>query len=373
MLMSPEAREKELDRAAGVLRDGGCVVLPTETVYGVFTRCNDNGAATLEQVTGQSQLINTPAYTLHMADPEPVVPMLGLDSPVARRLVGHLLPGPVRLVVRQSQAVLGSICDALGIGRGIIENGESVALRVPDHPITRTVIRRSGHACLARGLGASRWGIAGRAGTLDGGGVFEGDNLPGAVIDDGPTLFGRGSTTIDLWPDGRFSVMPNGAIDEAAVMRVLTIRVLFVCTGNTCRSPMGAALGRDWARNREPDGLSIEFESAGIAAGEGQPAADQAIATMRSLGAELGAELGGHRSRLLTPGMVDRADVVFAMTPSHAQAVMQLAPGAVHKVFPIDPVHPIDDPIGQSVEVYRDVADQLRALIRARMQEIIND
>lgn len=369
MSLSPEARERELDRAASVLREGGCAVLPTETVYGVFTQASTEGASLLEQVTGQTQFINTPTFTLHMSDPEPVVSMLELRSPVAKRLVGHLMPGPVRLAVRQPEPVLRSICDTLGLDRGLIENGEAVALRVPDHPITRSILRRTGAPCLARGLGVSRWGTPGQAGTLDSSAVFEGDVLPGAVIDDGPTLFGRGSTTVDIWPEGRFSVMPNGAIDEAQVMRVLTIRVIFVCTGNTCRSPMAAAIGRDWARTREPDGLSFEMESAGIAAGEGYPAADQAIETM---GAQ-NIELSDHRSRLLTPGMVDDADVIFTMTPSHAQAVMQLAPGSVHKVFPIDPAHPIDDPIGQSVEVYRGVADQLRTLIAARMQEIIDD
>jgi protein-tyrosine-phosphatase len=69
--------------------------------------------------------------------------------------------------------------------------------------------------------------------------------------------------------------------------------------------------------------------------------------------------------------MVDRADVILTMTPSHAQAVMQMAPGAVHKVFPIDPVHPIGDPIGHPIEVYREVADQLEELVEARLKEIL--
>jgi len=369
MSMSPEERENELDRAAAVLAAGGCVVMPTETVYGVFTQANHAGFDLLEQVTGKSQLINTPRFTLHMSDPEPVVSMLELKSPVARRLVKRLLPGPVRLVIRQPERVLQRVCESLGIERGQVEDGESIAMRVPDHPITRAIIRRSGHPCVARGLGASRWGTPGKAGTLEGSSVLQGDDQPGAVIDDGPTLYGRGSTTIDLWPDGRFSVNPDGAIDEAQVMRVLNSRVIFVCTGNTCRSPMAAAIARDWARHRDPDGLSFEFDSAGIAAGEGYPAADQAIETMH----QGGMELGNHRSKLLTAGMIDRADVIFTMTPSHAQAVMQMAPGSVHKVFPIDPLHPIDDPIGQPVEVYRVVADQLRALISARMQEMIDD
>lgn len=369
MSMSPQEREIQFDRASETLREGGCVVMPTETVYGVFTRASNEGAALLDQLTGNPQVVNTPRFTLHSSDPEPVVPMLELDSPVARRLVRRLMPGPVRMVVRQPESVLGLICETLGLDRGLIDDGESVAIRVPDHPITRAIIRRSGHACLARGVGVSRWGSKGQAGTLETTTVLQSEEPPGAVIDDGPTLYSRGSTTIDLWPDGRFTVYSGGAIDEAQIMKVLTVRVIFVCTGNTCRSPMAAVMAKDWARQREPDGLSFEIESAGIAAGEGYPAADQAIETMR----EQGIDLAGHRSQIITPEMIDRADVILTMTPRHAETVMQMAPGSVHKVFPIDPVHPIDDPIGQPVEVYRDVADQLRALIAARMQEMIDD
>ncbi len=373
MSMSPEDRHKQLEHASGVLRAGGCVVMPTETVYGVFVRASNQGAELMEQLTGSPQSVHSPRFTLHLADAEPIVPMLALESPVARRLVRQLLPGPVRLVLRQPAAVLDSICAALGLDRGLIDDGESIAIRLPDHPITRAVIRASAHPTLARSIGATRWGRAGKASDLESTSVFEaGDEAnraPGAVIDDGPTLHARGSTTIDIWPNGRFTVQEGGAIDEKQVMRVLTMRVIFVCTGNTCRSPMAQALGRDWARGREPDGLTLEIESAGIAAGEGYPAADQAIETMR----ERGIELQRHQSRSLTPEMIDHADAIFTMTPSHAQAVMQMAPGSVHKVFPIDPVHPIADPVGQPIEVYREVADQLRELVVARLEEMIHD
>ncbi len=368
MSMSPEDRQKHLELASGVLRSGGSVVIPTETVYGVFTRADEQGAELLAQLTTQPQVVNTPRFTLHMADPDPVVGMLGLESPVARRLVRRLMPGPVRLVVHQSPETLDAICAALQLERGIIDDGESIALRLPDHPIARRVIRGSRHPTLARGIGVSRWGGEGSS-DLESTSVFTDQDPPGAIIDDGPTLHARNSTTVNIWPDGRFEVVAGGAIEEGEVMRVLKTRVTFVCTGNTCRSPMAMGIARDWARSREPDGLTLEIESAGIAAGNDQPAADQAIRAL----AERGIDLAGHKSRLLTPEMIDESDVIFTMTPSHAQAVMQMAPGAVHKVFPIDPVHPIADPIGQPIGVYREVADQLTELVNARLQEIIHE
>ncbi len=373
MSMSPDERQKRLEEASGALRAGGSVVMPTETVYGVFTSASNTGRAKLEQLTGKTQVVHTPtqgpAHTLHMGDAEPIVPLLKLDSVVARRLVHGLMPGPTRLVIRQPEPVLASICGALGLERGIIDDGESVAMRLPDHPIARAVIRGSGQASLARGVGVSCWAGAGGAGGRDlGDAIFDPDEvMPDVVLDDGPTLHGRHSTTVDLWADGRFDVQSGGAMSDAEVMAVLTTRVIFVCTGNTCRSPMAAGLARAWAAARAPDGLTLEIDSAGIAAGPGYPAADQAIGAL----GESGIDLRSHQSKLLTPEMVDRADVILTMTPSHAQAVMQMAPGAVHKVFPIDPVHPIGDPIGHPIEVYREVADQLEELVEARLKEIL--
>ena len=369
MSLDPDERARRLAEASRVLRDGGCVVMPTETVYGVFTRASDEGAEYLEQLTGKPRVINTPPFTLHLGDAEPTLSMLSLESPVARRLVNRLTPGPVRLVVRQPESVLEAICESVGMSRGFIDRDDMIALRLPDHPIARAVIRGSGHPALARGVGASRWGEPGKAQDLEMTTVYDSEDPPGMVIDDGATLHGKGSTTINIWPDGRFEVLKGGSMDESEAMRVLTTRVLFVCTGNTCRSPMAEGIARAWAKNRAPDGLTIEVGSAGIAAGDGYPAAEQGIETLH----ERGSDLSTHQSRMLTLEMIDQADVIFTMTPSHAQAVMQIAPGAVHKVFPIDPLHPIGDPIGQPIGVYREVADQLESLVAKRLQEIIDE
>ena len=148
MSLDPDERARRLAEASRVLRDGGCVVMPTETVYGVFTRASDEGAEYLEQLTGKPRVINTPPFTLHLGDAEPTLSMLSLESPVARRLVNRLTPGPVRLVVRQPESVLEAIC-------------ESVALaRPPDRPSGDSGQRASG-TCTRRGrfaLGRTRQG-----------------------------------------------------------------------------------------------------------------------------------------------------------------------------------------------------------------------
>jgi protein-tyrosine-phosphatase len=199
--------------------------------------------------------------------------------------------------------------------------------------------------------------------------VFEDADAPEVIIYEGPAKYGQTSSTINLWPDGRFRIGQIAAVDEAFIMNKLTTRVLFVCTGNTCRSPLAEGLARDWERKRTPNGLTIEVGSAGVAAGPGSPASEQTIEVLK----ERGIDLTLHHARMLTPEMVDEADVIYTMTPAHAQAVMQIAPDSAHKVFPIDPLNPIADPIGHPIEVYRQVADQLETLIDARLKEFIDE
>ena len=130
-------------------------------------------------------------------------------------------------------------------------------------------------------------------------------------------------------------------------------RVLLVCTGNTCRSPMAAgalhrALGTDVDR--------IRVESAGTAAWEGQPATEPSL----GVAAHAGVDLGGHRSRRVTPAMVRAADIVLVMERGHLAAVRALGadPDHTHVLSewpaPGEPGLEISDPFGASNEAYEE-------------------
>jgi len=106
------------------------------------------------------------------------------------------------------------------------------------------------------------------------------------------------------------------------------MRVLFVCSGNTCRSSMAEALARCWA---EKAGVAnrIRVASAGMEAFPGEPAAAAAVAVLK----EEGIDLSGHRARLLTPEMVREADVILTMTRRHKEKILHQVPEAKGKVF----------------------------------------
>jgi glycine hydroxymethyltransferase len=135
--------------------------------------------------------------------------------------------------------------------------------------------------------------------------------------------------------------------------------VLFICTGNVCRSPMAEGIFRHAVQGRG----SYRVISAGLGAMEGQPPSIYAVQAVK----ELGIDISHQRSRMLTPEMVAQADYIFGMTHSHVDTVMLLYPQAAEKTFllrefdeTLDTFEKdISDPIGGSYEVYESCRDQI--------------
>src|SRR5438128_218922 len=136
--------------------------------------------------------------------------------------------------------------------------------------------------------------------------------------------------------------------------------VLFVCTGNVCRSPIAEGLFRRLLGNRK----DIEVASAGVHAVRGQPPSSHAIEVC----AEEGADIGNLRSQPLTGALVERATHIFAMTGAHVEAIQMLFPNAADKTFLLREFEEVGatswrdvpDPIGLGRDVYNSCAETIK-------------
>ncbi len=165
--------------------------------------------------------------------------------------------------------------------------------------------------------------------------------------------------------------MPPGRVNSSGTApppQTDEVRILFVCTGNTCRSPMAQAIALDLLMRSPPKGLLVHVDSAGTGAEVGSFPTHETAEALQSVGAEP----SRHRSQQVTRGMIDQATAVYAMTATHRRVLLSLAPEHAEKIHLLDPAgKDVADPIGRGTAVYRQTAATLRDMVSQRLKEIL--
>ena len=356
--------ESQIARGAQVLAGGGLVVLPTETVYGAAGLLTHPEARwRLRALRGGSE---ARSFTPHLAQPQDAYRYLDPVSEYADRFVKKLWPGPVGLIFDVSADRRQQVAAELKIDPAELFDGGTITLRCPDHMVATDVIAGAADPVALTTAGALNLGASSRADQA----AEALDGKVDLIFDAGPTKYSKPSTLVRVL-DGRYEIVRQGVYDARIIERLLRTTILFVCSGNTCRSPMAEAIAKHILAEKftvaepELEKKGISVLSAGSFALPGAKATPQAVEAAKGLGVDL----SQHRSRPLTVELIHQADVIFAMSRSHAQAITALVPSATQKVATLDPAGDIEDPIGGDIRIYHDLAGQLRSLIEKRLEE----
>jgi protein-tyrosine phosphatase len=291
--------------------------------------------------------------------------LVRVPSFIGYRLAGRGWPGPLVLTSKAGTGSPQSLSEE--VRRLIAPDGE-LALCAPCHPIARTLIETEPGLLVIGEL------IDGNGEVVRTSDVAERLTQGAAdlIVDAGPTRFDRPATIVAV-REGGWSVRREGVLSKEEVGRLAARWIVFVCTGNTCRSPLAAALCQRQLANRL--GCSLEeltdrgylVTSAGLAAFRGEPAATEAVTVAR----ELRADLSAHASRPATPDLLGHADLVVAMTAGHLDGLEGWLGGHTKaRLLCVD--QDLPDPIGGDMSVYQTCAGTIWQHMTGLVDELLS-
>lgn len=353
-------------RAGEVLAGGGLAAFPTETVYGVAS-CVDHqdAVARLRRVKNRP---SETAFTVHIGAREDAVRFAPDMGKLAARLIFRAWPGPLTLILPVESPAQAPVLDGLnGVAAEAMYYDGTIGLRCPDDRIAAALL-----TSLTSPVVAASANEAGQPPAQTGEDVLR--DLDGKIdllIDAGRTRYSRPSTIVRVTGKS-YEVVREGVYDRRTLERLATLRLLFVCTGNTCRSPMAAGIASDALARRLGCEISelarhgVEVTSAGTAGGFG-PAAEHAVAVM----ARRDIDISRHRSAALTEEMVQQADQIIVMTQAHREAVLNMVPSAAERVVLLLADRDMNDPIGGRQADYEGCARSIHEGVLVRLQEVM--
>lgn len=338
--VNPDFPEKDLIKeAAKILRKGGLVAFPTETVYGLGANYLDKGA--IDRLYRIKRRPKEKPFTVNIARFETLKDLM-IDLPEkAERIVKKFWPGPLTVVaLNRKKEKIGVRMPKNKIASELIEEA-SVPIALPSANISGEDPPKSAKEIIDK-----------LSGSID------------MILDGGDTDIGIESTVLDVTKEP-FKVLREGAIAKEELLA--DYHVTFICTGNSCRSVMAKALFEEFVRE---SGLSakIRTDSAGTGGFAGIGAAQNTIEVMK----EEGIDVSRHKGKGITEEMLKKSDMILVMEKSHKDIILNRFHIDENKIRMLNEKENIPDPIGKSIEEYRRIKNIIKDCAENIFLELFN-
>ena len=334
---TPEAIK--IKQAVDILKEGGLVAFPTETVYGLGANYNDRKA--IDKLYEIKKRTKDKPFTLLIED------VKGIDNfaidvlPAAYRLAERFWPGPLTIVLKS-------------------KDSSTVGLRIPKSAVALEIVRQSDFP-----IACPSANISGKKEPQDAQEVLE--DLKGKielVLDGGKVELGVPSTVVDA-RSIPFKILRKGSISDKLIQEVsFKKRVLFVCTGNSCRSVMAKALFKKKLKERNRS--DIEVFSAGISAPTGRGASLE----VKELLKDEGIDISNHSAQAINDEMLLMSDLILVMERFQEEIIIKRNQSLRNRVYLLKEFGQfsksgleIEDPIGKGIQIYKRVFSDIKGIV----------
>jgi len=346
--IQPEAQK--IEEAITLLKNGKIVAFPTDTVYGLGVNAEDKEAT--DRLYEVKKRPRGKPFVLFLEKKEDFIRFAEVIPLFAQKLVNKFWPGPLTLLFKASKTSPSSLVSKQG----------KIGMRLPSHPVPQNIMKR-GRLLLA----VTSANLSGKAKPLSPREIKKTfDKEIDLLLDGGETLFGEESSIVDVTSSPPCLVR-EGWLSKKQIEETWAKKkdILFVCTGNTCRSPMAESILKKMWSEKESE---IKIHSAGTAALTGDRPTPLAIKMTR----EKGVCINLHRSTHLAKKLIKEADLILVMEAGHKKEVLNISPLTEGKVFLLKDFalglkEEILDPMGNSEERYqkciREIEESIRGLI----------